>query len=207
MLLRREFLRLIAAAQGMDDYFALLGEKRRPYLDPERISEAFRELSRSQHPDQQQGGPAEDFARLNQAQQTLRDPKLRLAYLLGLEFPEVRLSGPAEVPRTLAGLFAPVHGVLERADGLLSRKAGAPSALARALLAREELALREEVEAQFQALERLYGEALEELRVYDAAWESGEASSKAQLVGFHQRFSYLSRWRDQLGERLFQLGQ
>jgi curved DNA-binding protein CbpA len=196
----------------MADYFALLGEKRRPYLDPERVTEVFHELSRSQHPDQQnlRAGDGEgeaDFARLNQAQQTLRDPKLRLGYLLSLEFPDVRLSGPAEVPAELAGLFAPVHSLLGKADALLARKAAAPSALARALLAREELALRAEVETQFQELDQLHAAALAELKEYDANWKSGEPSGRRQLVGFYQRFSYLSRWLEQFRERLFQLGQ
>jgi curved DNA-binding protein CbpA len=191
----------------MADYFALLGEKRRPYLDPERVTETFRELSRSQHPDQGEGDSDEDFALLNQAHQTLRDPKLRLGYLIGLEFPDVRLSGPSEVPRELAGLFAPVHGLLEKVDTLLARKAAATSALARALLAREELQLREPVETQFAALNELHAEALEELKEYDGAWQSGGAAGPERLVGFYQRFSYLSRWLDQFRERLFQLGQ
>ena len=198
----------------MADYFALLGEKRRPYLDPERVTATFRELSRSQHPDQQAtraaGEGAEgaaDFALLNQAQQTLCDPKLRLGYLIGLEFPQVRLSGPAEVPRELAGLFTPVHALLKTVDDLLSRKAASASALAKALLAREEMQLREQVEAQFYSLNDLHAGALEELKAYDAGWESGVASGPQPLLAFYQRFSYLSRWLEQLRERLFQLGQ
>jgi curved DNA-binding protein CbpA len=195
----------------MTDYFALLGESRRPYLDSERITQTFRELSRREHPDQAAAGSAEEagesFALLNQAQQTLRDPKLRLGYLIGLEFPETRLSGPAEVPRELAGLFGPIHGLLERVDALLARKAAAPSTLARALLAREELALRALVEAQVFALDTLYAAALEQLCEFDAGWIAGEsATAKNQLVGFYQRFSYLSRWLEQFRERLFQLG-
>ncbi len=196
----------------MADYFALLGAQRRPYLDPEQVTETFRALSRSQHPDQldpatDAGAGEGDFARLNQAQQTLRDPKLRLGYLLSLEFPDLRLSGPAEVPRELAGLFAPVHALLARVDVLLARKAAAPSALARALLAREELALRAELEAQFLAVDQLHAVALAELQAYDASWQSGDPAAERPLVGFYQRFSYLSRWLDQFRERLFQLGQ
>ena len=119
----------------------------------------------------------------------------------------MRLSGPAEVPRELAGLFAPVHGLLERVDAVLARKAAAPSALARALLAREELALRAELEAQFQVVDQLHTAALEELKDYDANWQSGDPSAQRPLVGFYHRFSYLSRWLEQFRERLFQLGQ
>jgi DnaJ-domain-containing protein 1 len=198
----------------MADYFALLGEERRPYLDPERVTERFRDLSRIQHPDRRQaqaetaeGEFTAEFALLNQAQQTLRDPKLRLGYLLGLEFPEVRLSGPAEVPRELAGWLSPVHALLGQVDDLLARKAAAPSALARALLAREELQLREEVETRFADLKAMYAAAIDGLREYDAAWQPGTPSGPEPLLGFYHRFSYLSRWLEQFRERLFQLGQ
>ena len=70
---------------GETDYFALLGEPRRPFLDPERVKETFHRLSLCQHPDQQQDGDpsgGDDFARLNQAQQVLREPKARLKHLL-----------------------------------------------------------------------------------------------------------------------------
>ena len=36
----------------MLDYFALLEEERRPWIDPEKIKETFHRLSREQHPDQ-----------------------------------------------------------------------------------------------------------------------------------------------------------
>jgi hypothetical protein len=111
------------------------------------------------------------------------------------------------VPRELAGLFAPIHGLLEQVDALLARKAGAPSALARALLAREELTLRARVEAQTATLDALYAEALEQLRQFDSRWTADRtAPVKSLLIEFYQRFSYLSRWLEQFRERLFQLG-
>ena len=51
MLLRRKLLRLTAAPlPTMTDLFALLGEPRRPDLDPERIKQTFHRLSRTEHP-------------------------------------------------------------------------------------------------------------------------------------------------------------
>ena len=125
-----------------DDFFAVLGEPRRPWLDPEEVKDRFHALSREQHPDQQAAGSNAEtdagFARLNQAHVTLRDPKTRLRHLLELEYPLIRLSGPASVPATLADLFAPIHGLVQTTDALLAKKLAAPSALAKALLAREE---------------------------------------------------------------------
>ena len=190
----------------MDDIFALLGEPRRPWLDSERVKETFHALSREQHPDQQAGGSTGEadavFARLNAAQMALRDPKARLRGLLEIEFPEVKVSGSTTVPGTLADLFAPTLELLQKIDALLAKKADAPSALARALLAREELALQEAAQERLGQLETLHAAALAELQAFDARWEPPAAG---QLLGFYQRFAYLSRWTEQLRERLFQL--
>ena len=194
----------------MTDYFTLLGEARRPGVDSERVKDTFHRLSREQHPDAVAGGGAgegsDDFARLNQAQATLREPKARLRYLLELEYPEVRVAGPAVVPPALADLFAPVLTLLREIDALLAKKATAPSALAKALLARQEFSLREAAESSLEKLDALHAAALEELRTFDAAWEPRPPDAAARLVDFHGRFAYLSRWTEQLRERLFQLG-
>ena len=188
-----------------DDFFALLGLSRRPWLEPEQVKEAFHHLSRTLHPDQQAEVTGE-FARLNQAQATLRDPKARLRHLLELEHPQIRLAGPASVPPELANFFAPVHGLLHEVDTLLTRKTTAPSALAKALLARDEFTLRERVEASLAELETLEAATLADLQVFDAQWPSGSRDRADRLHMFYQRFAYLSRWIAQLRERLFQLG-
>ncbi len=193
------------------DHFALLGEARRPGLDPERVKDTFHRLSRAQHPDALADGggessSSEDFARLNQAQATLRDPKTRLRYLLELEYPDLRVAGPSVVPPALADLFAPVLTLVRDTDALLVKKAAAPSALSRALLARQEFALRERAETLLARLDALHDSALTELRAFDAAWEPRPPDAAARLVDFHGRFAYLSRWTEQLRERLFQLG-
>ena len=192
-----------------EDFFALLGEPRRPFLDPERIKDKFQALSREQHPDQQATGSNAEtdavFARLNAAQAILRDPKSRLRCLLELEYPEVKVSGPAAVPGALADLFAPIHELLSRIDALLAKKGASSLALARALLAREEISLQEAAQARLGELETLHAQAVEELRTFDARWEPRPPDAAGQLHGFYQRFAYLSRWTDQLRERLFQL--
>ena len=209
MLLRRELLRLSDGPPTMTDLFALLGEPRRPALDPVRIKETFHRLSRTEHPDQQASPSATteaDFAQLNLAQTTLRDPKTRLRHLLELEFPSLRLTGPSTVPPTLADLFAPTHALLRETDALLSRKTAAPSALSRALLAREEWTLRERAETTLANVESLHASALADLQAFDAAWDACPPDAAARLHDLYQRFSYLGRWAEQLRERLFVLG-
>ena len=193
----------------MTDLFALLGERRRPDLDPERIKETFHRLSRTEHPDQL-SAPADhadaDFAQLNLAQTTLRDPKSRLRHLLELEYPDLRLSGPGEVSPALAGLLMPIHGLLRDIDALLVRKAASPSTLARALLAREEFARREQAEQMLAEVDTLQAAALADLRSFDAVWQDRPPDAAARLHNLYQRFSYLTRWADQLRERLLVLG-
>lgn len=186
----------------MVDYFALLGERRRPFLDPGRIKETFHLLSRERHPDQA-GGGQEAFADLNLAQETLRDPKARLRHLLALEFPEMATAGPVVVPASLADDFGPVLGLLQKADAFLPRKAAAPGALAKALLAGEETALRAGLRDQLTRLEETYARALADLQALDAAWQGGRDG--AALLDLYHRFAYLSRWLEQLRERAFQL--
>ena len=194
----------------MTDYFALLGEPRRPEVDPERVKDTFHRLSREQHPDAVasggEGEGSDDFARLNQAQATLRDPKTRLRHLLELEYPGARVAGPSVVPPALADLFAPVLTLLRDADALLAKKAAAPSTLAKALLARPEFALREAAESLLEKLDALHAATREELRTFDAAWEPRPPDAAARLVDLQGRFAYLSRWTEQLHERLFELG-
>ncbi len=194
----------------VEDFFALLGERRRPWLDPAHVKETFHRLSRTEHPDQQTDPDATNadagFAVINQAQAALRDPKARLRHLLELEFPQVKLSGPTTVPATLADLFAPVHGLLQEIDALLAKKASAPSALAKALLTRQELLLREKAEACLEQIGSLHAAAVAELQAFDSEWDARPADAAGRLHDFYQRFAYLTRWTDQLRERLFQLG-
>ncbi len=186
------------------DYFALLGESRRPWLDEERVKETFHRLSRERHPDQVTA--VGDFAELNAAQAALRDPKTRLRHLLALEYPHVAVSGPASVPAALSELLFPIHGLLQKIDAFLARQDAASGALARALLAGEQFALREEAETRLGELEALHATLLAELQTFDAArWDARPPDAETTLLGFYHGFAYLSRWLEQFRERLFRL--
>lgn len=63
----------------MTDAFALLGEERRPWLDPEVLKQRFHEMSGPLHPDRHHGAPEgerEDagkrYAELNAAYSVLK---------------------------------------------------------------------------------------------------------------------------------------
>ena len=190
------------------DPFALLSLPRRPWLEPELVKDAYHRLSRELHPDAAGGGGDNDrFAVLNEAQATLTDPRRRLSSLLALEFADALSSAPAPVPAALGNLVFPTQGFLQTVDGFLVRKTAASGALARALLAREEWALREGTEKRLAELEALHAEALDDLRRFDAErWDARPPEAAAILRGLRDRLSYLGRWTDQFRERLFQLG-
>jgi curved DNA-binding protein CbpA len=99
----------------MIDYFALLEQPRKPWLDPAELKEKYHALARQAHPDHD----------LNEAYRVLVDPKLRLQHLLSLEGTPSSSSSD-EIPDDLADLFmeiAPTLNQIEQkqADDLISR--------------------------------------------------------------------------------------
>ena len=191
----------------MTDFFALLGEERRPWLDPERIKATYHRLSREWHPDQQSGGaPTHDFAALNTAQQTLGDPKSRVRHLLTLEYPETSVSGPSAVPTALADLMFPLQALLADANAFLTRKNAATNELSRALMAGDGFLLQEKIEERLEGIENRLASLLDELRRFDEErWEDRPPDAGTALLGFYHGFAYLGRWSGQLREQLFQL--
>src|ERR1051325_10772034 len=76
----------------MIDYFALLHEPRRPWIDADVLKTRFLELSAEAHPDRVHGAAEaikkeaqEQFLELNAAYNCLREPKSRVQHLLELE--------------------------------------------------------------------------------------------------------------------------
>ena len=76
----------------MADYFALLDEPRRPWLDPEILKDKFHALAATVHPDRvhrasepEKQEANQRYAELNAAYRCLREPTKRLRHLLELE--------------------------------------------------------------------------------------------------------------------------
>ena len=189
----------------MNDLFALLGEPRRPWLDPEALKERFHRQTAELHPDVSGGGDDGYFAGLNAAYTALRDPASRLRHLLELEAPE-RLAPSQEIPPALADLFMRIAGFRRALDIFSKKESAASSALARALLAGERLALSREGAAVRAGLEAAYDAEMETLRALDADWGKDPRPPDAveRLAAVHQQCAYLSKWRSQLAEALFQ---
>jgi hypothetical protein len=174
----------------MTDYFALLGEARRPWLEPEKLKEKYYALSRAGAPD----------AELNEAFRVLSDPKLRLHHLLILEGAELTAGRP--VPPSVAELFWNTGTLLREIDRWLLRNAEATSALSRALLSGERAKLAEKLQALEVQLNSVYKVEIDRLReINQRNWPDDLAG----LIQLYDSISYLTRLREQVKEKQLRL--
>jgi curved DNA-binding protein CbpA len=178
----------------MTDYFALLEEARRPWLDPEELKEKYFARSRAAAAD----------AELNEAFRVLSDPKLRLHHLLTLEGAELTAGRP--VPPSVAELFWNTGTLLRDVERWLLKSAAAGSALSRALLSSERTKLERKLEKLEEELNALYETGLDQLRQIDSAANSVPPNELSKLVELYDSISYLTRLREQTTEKRFQLG-
>src|SRR5882762_9464497 len=112
----------------MTDYFALLDEPRRPWLDAEALKAKFLSRSAEVHPDRAhdasaavQESASRRFAELNSAFNCLREPKNRLRHLLELEL-DHKPKDLQEIPADLADLFIEIAQLCRQANAFLGEK-------------------------------------------------------------------------------------
>jgi len=188
----------------MTDYFALLQQPRRPWLNAERLKEKYIQITISTHPDTQkqkpgEASPAVDFASTNEAFRVLVDPKSRLQHLLKLEGMP---TGSDIVPDTLADVFLETGTLIQEIDLLISRATG--NALSKAMREPEILEKRKLTADLLDKLEKMYQGALKELEDLDRLWTSTHKIEQ-ELAALSSKLAYLTRWLAQLEERKFQL--
>jgi hypothetical protein len=199
----------------MTDYFALLDEPRRPWLDVETLKQKFLALSANKHPDRvhssgqtEKAAAAKDFVELNVAYNCLRDPKQRLLHLLQLEL-GAKPKDVQQIPPALADLFAEIATTCRSADGFLTEKSRATSPLLQVQLFERAQEWIERLKLLQDKLGGLNEKLAGDLASLDAAWMAGDASArKSLLAGLeeHYRMSgYLNRWNSQVRERIVQL--
>jgi DnaJ-domain-containing protein 1 len=187
----------------MTDFFALLEEPRRPWLDAEALKEKYHGITARQHPDV--GGGSEEFAEINRAYQTLSDPVARLRHLLELEVPDLATRAQP-VPGEVAEYFEPVGKARQAAEGFLKKRAAAASPLAKALLSTEQFEVQEGLENVIGGLQEKQEELLSKVREADAVWENDRASVVQNLPVLWQSLGYVSKWLATLRESLFRVG-
>ena len=191
----------------MIDYFALLAQPRRPWLDADQLKQAFHREALLSHPDaqidQSGGGSDQSFVQLNEAYQVLQDPKRRLHHLLSLTG-DAPTKTPANTPEDIAELFPAVAAVTQRVAAVVQRSGATTNALSRSLLQPELLQAGDQLGGVLAQLSMLERNATDALEAADARW-TDEAPDTAELHRLYLRFSYLGRWRAELEARRTEL--
>lgn len=198
----------------MTDYFALLNEPRRPWLDADVLKQKFLSLSATVHPDKIHSANESDkqaaskkFADLNAAYNSLLLPKSRLLHLIELE----RGAKPGDVqqiPSALADLFAQVAAVCRDSDRFLVEKGKTVSPLLQVQLFERAQGWIEQLNTLQKKLGGFHDELLANLKRLDTQW-TAEASNHATQLNdleiLYRLFSYFNRWNAQIQERIVQL--
>lgn len=204
----------------MEDPFALLELPRHPWIDGEELKAHFLARSADAHPDRQHGAAEAEraeaqqrFVGLNAAYNCLRDSRERLHRLLTLEH-GAPLKDVQRIPAGTMDLFMEVGQTCREADTFQQKKAGVSSPMLKVKLFEQGL----EWTDRLQALQAKVGikraELETELRSMNAVWDAAPAvgepgrAAALPLEGLEQVYrilSYVSRWADQLQERLVRL--
>ena len=189
------------------DYFAVLRQARRPWLDPDQLKTQYQELTFAHHPDRQKADADQtDFSAVTEAYRVLNNPRLRLLHLLTLETnQDVSALTTSSVPDELAAMFMEAATLVQQIDGHRQKQEQSASALGKSLLKAEEVSLKHRAHEMLDRLNQRYDAALQDLRNLDEQWMRDAASVTNQLMSLGDRFGYLDRWINQLREKQFQL--
>jgi curved DNA-binding protein CbpA len=198
------------------DYFALLAEPRRPWLEPETLKSKFLALAANTHPDRIHNADASEkveanrrYAELNAAYHCLAEPKSRLLHLLTLEL-GAKPGDVQPIPPALADWFAEVAMTCRKADTFLAEKNEATSPLLHVRLFEQAQEWVERLRVLQTRLAGLQDKLVEELKLLDAGWASpsqtGERTALLnRLEELYRLFGYFNRWSGQIQERIVQL--
>ena len=162
----------------MSDYFFLLDEPRRPWLEPELLKEKFFALSAAVHPDRvhnlspdEREKAQQRYTELNSAYNNLREPRLRLRHLLELELGR-KPSDLTQVPEDLMNLFFAIGKTFREADAFLAEKAQASSPLIKVQLFKRGMDWTEALQKLQQEVGARRDKLIEELKSLNAAWNA-----------------------------------
>jgi DnaJ-domain-containing protein 1 len=197
----------------MSDYFSLLDEPRRPWLDPESLKKKFLTLSAAVHPDRVHNSGKEEknaaqqrYTELNQAFQHLRNPKKRLQHLLELET-GTKPQQVQQVPTDLMEFFFQVAQLFKHTDSFLAEKAKTSSPLLQVQLFETAQDWTEKLNALQQQLNARQERLVVEVRQLDERWV--DVANRTLMLGrleeLYRLFSYFARWQSQIQEKVLQL--
>jgi DnaJ-domain-containing protein 1 len=195
----------------MTDYFALLNETRRPWIDPDILKEKFLALSAQFHPDRFHGLPdaerksaGERYAEINAAYNCLREPKERVRHLLELEL-GAKPADIQRVPQEMMDAMFEIGRLCQEADAFIAEKSKVTSPVLKVQWFERGHAWMEKLNAQQQKINARREELSKELAAMNPAWESNSTRPLERLDAIYRLLGYLGRWSGQLQERVVQL--
>jgi curved DNA-binding protein CbpA len=202
------------------DYFAMLDEPRRPWLDVESLKNRFLAKSAEVHPDRfhqaekaERDAATQRYAELNAAHNCLRETKDRLQHLLLLE-QGARPVGIDSVPGELMDLFMNAGRLCREVDVFLAGRAKLTSPLLKVQMLERGLDWTDKLQEFQRELGRRRAELEGNLKEMNAAWDAAPVVGDSARAGslplaavenVYRTLSYLARWTGQLQERIVQL--
>lgn len=201
----------------MTDYFALLDEPRRPWLDADLLKAKFIARSAHDHPDRVHGATASEkltaarrYAELNAAYSCLRDPKERLAHLLQLEL-AAKPKDLQEMPDALAETFLTVAQLCRQVDDFLKAKSQVSSPMLQLQFFERTQEWMDKLNALQQRLAAQRDSLTDALQMLDREWDEARtevATHRKLLVRaeeLYRQLGFQTRWTAQIQERLARL--
>ena len=198
------------------NFFLLLSEPCRPWIEPGPLRQKFLSLSAEAHPDRAHQASEsarrsahERYTNLNAAYSCLRDPKDRLRHLLELEL-GAKPKQIEQIPPELMDRFLEVSDACRAADGFLAEKSATTSPLLKAQLFERNQAHLDQLTGLLKRVQSWNEAAVEELKAIDGEWiQRGEPAARQPLLdrleALYRLFSYFGRWSAQLQERIVRL--
>jgi DnaJ-domain-containing protein 1 len=199
----------------MTDFFALLNEPRRPWLEPETLKAKFLKIAAEGHPDKRNHASKADkdeanrrYAELNAAYHCLAEPKSRLQHLLELEL-GAKPRDVQHIPDALADLFAEVAATCREADTFLAERGKVTSPLVQVGFFERAQEWIEKLSALQKRLGELRAKLAGELKSLDEEWVAANENSHKKILPkleeLYRLFGYFNRWNSQIQERIVQL--
>jgi DnaJ-domain-containing protein 1 len=183
----------------MIDFFAVFGLEPRPVVDVNVLGDLFANKSKTSHPDRAADG---DFATLNAAFNTLRDPASRILHLLALsgEAPQTKTASDG-----VSTWFGKVATDLQRFDRMFQPLSQETSSLLRAVKIREAQSILADLEEISEGLTSEKEGLLQAIVQIDARWPNDRAEDRDSLAQIACDLRFLEKWLAQISERRLRL--
>jgi len=183
----------------MIDFFAVFGLEPRPMIDVEVLGDLFANKSKTSHPDRGADG---DFATLNEAFNTLRNPASRILHLLALSGEKPQ---PKAASAGVSAWFGKVATDLQRFDRMFYPLSQETSSLLRAIKFREAQAILADLEKISEGLTCEREGLLQKMTEIDARWPSDREEDRDSLAQIAGDLRFLEKWLAQISERRLRL--